>query len=432
MQVVCPALPPLETLPFAHDRDAAWHMLLASGKVAVSDAGVYFISGADVVEEAATNPGLFSSQGAFDLIGSPFPMVPIAFDPPEHTRFRRVLDKFFGPRRMAERAPELRQQVGELIDQITTSGGSCELVSALAIPFPCQVFLTLFGLPLADRDLLIGWKDAVLEFSIAAGSPPSPETLARGSELVAYLTGHLADRRGSDGDDLLSQLLSDSTDSALTEVEIIGLCFLFLVAGLDTVTAAPGFALYELAHNPALRSRVTDDEKAVAHFIEEVLRINPPIPYVPSGCHRRGRCRGCDDPRGISMLAWVWDRQPRPATIPRCRRHPPKTAQSLRIRPRSTSLPGFTPGSPGTAPHHRGMEPADPYLLGAARGHGWVAERDAPLPRAALADWLIRSNRRDRGGFRSSAAPRFGNSRILRKNARRPRSGGLEVPERRS
>jgi cytochrome P450 len=281
MQVVCPALPALETLPFSQDRDAAWHMLLAPGKVAVSDAGVYFLSAADVVEAAATNPELFSSQGAFDLVGSPFPMVPIAFDPPEHSRFRRVLDKFFGPRRMAERAPELREQVGELIDQIVAAGGRCEVMTALAIPFPSQVFLTLFGLPLADRDLLIGWKDAVLEFSAAEGAAPSPETLARGGELLAYLTGHIADRRGSGGDDLLSQLLSDSSDGALTEEEIIGLCFLFLIAGLDTVTAATGFALYELARNPALRATVIDDEEAVAHFIEETLRIDPPVPYVP-------------------------------------------------------------------------------------------------------------------------------------------------------
>jgi cytochrome P450 len=281
MQDVCPALPALETLPFAQDREAAWHMLLEPGKVAVSDAGVYFISGADVVEEAALHPELFSSQGAFDLVGSPFPMVPIAFDPPEHTRFRRVLDKFFGPRRMAERAPELRRQVGELINQIKASGDSSEVMSALAIPFPSQVFLTLFGLPLADRDLLIGWKDAVLAFSAAEGSTPSPETLARGGELVSYLNGHLADRRGSGGDDLLSQLLSDSSDGALTDQEIIGLCFLFLIAGLDTVTAASGFALYELARNPALRARLIEDDEAVAHFIEEVLRINPPVPYVP-------------------------------------------------------------------------------------------------------------------------------------------------------
>jgi cytochrome P450 len=279
--MTCPALPRLETLPFAHDRDAAWNMLLAPGKVAVSDAGVYFLSAADVVEQAAKNPGLFSSQGAFDVVGSPFPMVPIAFDPPEHSRFRRVLDKFFGPRRMAARAPELRQQVGELIDGIKTSGDTCEVVSALAIPFPSQVFLTLFGLPLADRDRLIDWKDATLQFSAAEGSAASPEVLARGGELLTYLTEHIADRRASDGDDLLSQLLCDSDQGALTDQEIIGLCFLFLIAGLDTVTAATGFALYELARNQALRTGLIDDEEAVPHFIEEVLRIDPPVPYVP-------------------------------------------------------------------------------------------------------------------------------------------------------
>ncbi len=182
---------------------------------------------------------------------------------------------------MAERAPELRRQVGELIDRIKASGDSSEVMGALAIPFPSQVFLTLFGLPLEDRDLLIGWKDAVLEFSIAEGATPSPETMARGFELLNYLTEHLADRRGSDGDDLLSKLLSDSSEGALTDQEIIGLCFLFLIAGLDTVTAATGFALYELARNPALRSAVAGDDEAVTHFIEEVLRINPPVPYVP-------------------------------------------------------------------------------------------------------------------------------------------------------
>jgi cytochrome P450 len=303
MEVVCPALPALETLPFAQDRDAAWHMLLAPGEVAVSDSGVYFLSGSDVVEEAALHPELFSSQGAFDIVGSPFPMVPIAFDPPEHTRFRRVLDKFFGPRRMAERGPELRRQVGDLIDQIVASGNSTEVMSALAVPFPSQVFLTLFGLPLDDRDLLIGWKDAVLAFSAADGSTPSPETLARGGELMAYLNEHLAERRGSGGDDLLSLLLADTSDGALTDQEIIGLCFLFLIAGLDTVTAATGFALYELARNPALRATLIDDEEAVGHFIEEVLRINPPVPYVPRTTTAEVTVAGVTIPAG--SMCWL-------------------------------------------------------------------------------------------------------------------------------
>jgi cytochrome P450 len=282
MQMSCPALPRLETLPFAQDRDAAWHTLLAAGKVAVSDAGVYFLSTADVVERAATSPGLFSSQGAFDVAGSPFPMVPIASDPPEHTRYRKTLDKVFGPRRMAERAPELRQQVGELIDGIKASGDTCDAMSALAVPFPSQVFLTLFGLPLAERDRLLVWKDVLLNFSAAEGSKPSPEALAQSGEIVTYLSEHIAARRrNAGGDDLLTQLLTDSSEGALTDHEIIGLCFLFIIAGLDTVTSATGFALYELARNPELRARLVADEDAIPDFIEELLRVESPVPYVP-------------------------------------------------------------------------------------------------------------------------------------------------------
>lgn len=75
---------------------------------------------------------------------------------------------------MAERAPELRKQLGELIDGIKASGDTCDAMSALAIPFPSQVFLTLFGLPLAERDRLLLWKDALLNFSAAEGTTASP------------------------------------------------------------------------------------------------------------------------------------------------------------------------------------------------------------------------------------------------------------------
>jgi cytochrome P450 len=282
MKARCPALPKLESLPFATDRNEAWHTLLAAGKVAVSDAGVYFLTTADVVEQAATSPGVFSSEKAFDFSGSPFPLVPIASDPPEHTHYRKTLDKFFGPRRMAERAPELRKQVGELIDGIKAAGDTCDAMSALAIPFPSQVFLTLFGLPLAERDRLLRWKDVLLNFSAAEGTTASPEALAECGEIITYLTEHIAARRsGAGGDDLLTQLLTDPSEGALNDREIIGLCILFIIAGLDTVTAATGFAVYELARSPALRARLLADDDAVPHFIEELLRVESLVPYVP-------------------------------------------------------------------------------------------------------------------------------------------------------
>src|SRR5882757_9117238 len=139
----------INELPFAEDRSRAWRELREAGEAVTSGEEIVLTSAA-AVEFAAKKPEIFSSARAFDRLGSPVPLVPIAIDPPDHTRFRRLLDPFFSPRRMAEREPELRRQAAELIDAIVAKG-ECEVVPDLATPFPSQVFLTLFGLPMADR-----------------------------------------------------------------------------------------------------------------------------------------------------------------------------------------------------------------------------------------------------------------------------------------
>jgi len=154
----------------------------------VSSGEEIVLTSAAAVEFAAKRPEIFSSAKAFDRLGSPVPLIPIAIDPPDHTRFRRILDPFFGPRRMAEREAELRRQAGELIDAIVADGEYCDVVPDLATPFPTQVFLTLFGLPLADRDRLVRWKDAILQFTDPSSAEATPEVLAHALELFTYLT----------------------------------------------------------------------------------------------------------------------------------------------------------------------------------------------------------------------------------------------------
>ena len=83
------------------------------------------------------------------------------------------------------------------------------------------------------------------------------------------------------GDDLLSQLLTDSEDGAMTDQDIVGLCMLFALAGLDTVTAATGFALEALSRDPDLRARATRDERCLAEFVEGSLRRDSVVPTVP-------------------------------------------------------------------------------------------------------------------------------------------------------
>jgi cytochrome P450 len=270
----------INELPFALDRSRAWRELREGGEAVTSGEEVVLTSAA-AVEFAAKRPQIFSSAKAFDVLGSPVPLVPIAIDPPDHTRFRRMLDPFFSPKKMAEREPELRRQASELIDAIVTKG-ECEVMNDLATPFPSQVFLTLFGLPMADRDRLVHWKDAILQFTDPGSGEPTPEVLTYALELFTYLSEHIAERRtDTSGTDMLTQLIHDTEDGGMNDTEILGLCFMFVLAGLDTVTSAVGFSLAKLASDAELRQRISTDFTLIPAFIEDLLRVDGPVPFAP-------------------------------------------------------------------------------------------------------------------------------------------------------
>jgi cytochrome P450 len=271
----------MEELPVATDRTAAYRLIRQAGPVARDAHGAYLITGSDGAAYALRHPELFSSKRAFDSLGSPFPIVPVASDPPEHTRYRQVLRPFFSVRGTARWVPMVHALATQLIDSFIDRG-ECDVVADLAVPLPCEVFLTLFGLPLADRDRLIAWKDAVLDAVGVSGVEPASEaSIVLAAELYEYLVAHIARKRESGGDDLLGQLATDTSQDRLTDDELLGLSFLFVLAGLDTVSSALSSTFAALAGRPELRSQIVADPAVIGPAIEELLRVEGPVVIVP-------------------------------------------------------------------------------------------------------------------------------------------------------
>jgi cytochrome P450 len=270
------------SLPMAENRTDAYRLVRAAGPIARSPRGGYVLTSSEYVEYALKNPRLFSSQKAFDAVGSPLPMVPIAFDPPEHRRYRRILQPFFGPRGTAAWRPRVRALVSELIDRIIDRG-ECDLVAELAVPLPAEVFLTLFGLPLEDSGRLTGWKEGLLASPVlTAGGQPSEETVRVGAELFEYLAGHIESRRNeAETDDMLGRMLADTSEERLTDEELLGMSFLFVLAGLDTVTSALSTAFATLAAEPRLRQQIAADAGLIPDAVEELLRMDGPVVFLP-------------------------------------------------------------------------------------------------------------------------------------------------------
>ncbi len=271
----------LEELPMADSRRAAYQMIRDAGPVIKDAHGAYLVTDADSASYVLRHPEIFSSKRAFDTLGSPIPIVPLAADPPEHTRYRQILRPFFSVRGTARWLPTVRALAAELIDGFIGSG-ECDLVADFAVPLPTQVFLTLFGLPLADRERLISWKDALLgAVGISGAEPPSDSAIALAAELYEYLVGHIAQRRQRGGSDVLSLLLADTSERRLTDDEVLGLSFLFILAGLDTVTSALSTAFAALASRPQLRSQIVADPALIPDAVEELLRFDGPVVTVP-------------------------------------------------------------------------------------------------------------------------------------------------------
>jgi cytochrome P450 len=268
-------------LPMAENRTEAYRILREAGPIFKTPRG-YVLSSSEYVEYALKHPESFSSKQAFDMVGSPLPMVPIAFDPPEHTRFRRILQPFVGPRETAAWQPRVRSLVGTLIESFVERG-HCDLVAELAVPLPAEVFLTLFGLPMEDRDRLIEWKEGLLGGPILSGGQPTEEMVRVGAELFTYLVGHIEERRRHlDGaEDLLGRLLADPSEGRLSDEELLGLSFLFVLAGLDTVTSALSTAFAALAVQPRLRHEIATDPSVIPDAVEELLRMDGPVVFLP-------------------------------------------------------------------------------------------------------------------------------------------------------
>jgi cytochrome P450 len=101
-------------------------------------------------------------------------------------------------------------------------------------------------------------------------------------ELFTYLTEHIAERRAdTTGSDMLTELMQNSEDGGMSDNEILGLCFMFVLAGLDTVTSAVGFSLAKLAGDADLRHRISNDHSLIPAFIEDMLRVDGPVPFAP-------------------------------------------------------------------------------------------------------------------------------------------------------
>ena len=233
---------------------------------------------------ALRHPEIFSSEMELQMaLGTERPMIPQQIDPPAQTKYRKLLDPQFSRKRMALIEPAVRQHAGELIDAIVVKG-ECEFNRDFAIPLPCTAFLKLMGLPQAELDLFLELKDGIIRPHMQTQDFAKAGEIRKeaGQRIYAYFDDLIDGRRAAPSDDFFSFLVQAEIDGEkLTRNEILDICFLMLLAGLDTVTATLGCNIAYLAANPEQRWKLVANPDLIPGAIEELLRWETPVTAVP-------------------------------------------------------------------------------------------------------------------------------------------------------
>jgi cytochrome P450 len=238
------------------------------------------------VMDALRDAERFSSDMDAVRLGNVRPLIPLQIDPPDHVKFRKLLDPLFAPREVAKLEPEVRRLTTDLIDAFVTDG-RVELNDAFAVPLPCTVFLALLGLPSDDLPTFLRIKDDIIRPPGMAG--PEADRIRRrtAEEIYAYFAPVISARRHGPRDDLVSRFVVAEVDGhRLSDDDIVDICFLFLIAGLDTVTATLTCSVAYLAQHPEQRERLVAAPSLIPAAVEELLRWETPVPGVARVCTR--------------------------------------------------------------------------------------------------------------------------------------------------
>ena len=232
-----------------------------------------------LVEEALKNPGLFSSEELVEQ-GNTLPLIPLNIDPPEHVKYRKLLDPLFAPRRIDALEDDIAARVNHFLDMFVDRG-SCDFTAEFAELFPSSVFLGMMGLPWEELDSLVAMRDGILRPGTKQMRPEERSAIQRDTaqQVYRYFDAILDERTRDPRDDILTLFTTAEADGErLTRDEILAICFVLLTAGLDTVTDSLTCFFAFLAQHPDHRRVIVDDPSIIPNAVEELLRWETPVP----------------------------------------------------------------------------------------------------------------------------------------------------------
>ena len=200
-------------------------------------------------------------------------------DPPDHTRFRRLVSKSFTPRSINAFEPKIEIIVARLLDEATKKE-IFNLVDDFSFQLPSLVICELLGMPLDRQWDLKRWADGLAGFIASAQVTSEKATLAEGVAIEAqeYLMQLFQDIRKNPGENLLSRVLTaPKGDDELTDQELVALTVNLFFAGFETTEGLISNMVRALSDNPDQLELLRNNPELIEAAVEEALRFDSSI-----------------------------------------------------------------------------------------------------------------------------------------------------------
>lgn len=198
----------------------------------------------------------------------------ISKDAPDHIKLRKLINKGFTPRRVADLSDRLRQRTDDIIDGLADRG-RCDLVHDLALWLPLHVIADMVGVPEQDRKQVFDWTELTFGFD----PDVTPEQRAQAmTDMFMYADGLASEREAEPRDDLMSVLLEAEVDGEkLTKFQIEVFFMLLQNAGSETTRNLITTGTLALLEHPEQLELLRSDFDLLPTAIEELLRYVTPV-----------------------------------------------------------------------------------------------------------------------------------------------------------
>lgn len=245
--------------------------------------GFYALTRFKDVADAAQNWEVFTSAQKTPIPDAVTPdrppRAPAEVDPPLHTAYRDLLNRFFTPDYIRRLEPVIRRTARDLIGRCV-SLGETDAVASFTFFMPIRVQCVFLGISVEDAELI---KTTINRIIDAAAVGDSVTHKAANDQIYAYIYGVIEARKKTpyDPNDIISAMLHEEVDGCrLTDDDISGTVRLFLQAGHGTTTNMLGSIIRHLAETPVDQDRLRDEPKLIPQAIEEMIRVWTPVRLV--------------------------------------------------------------------------------------------------------------------------------------------------------